>query len=180
MCRNAPFLNPLERKQERGRVNPGRRVSKEEAIDDSSGPLEDGRPSDPTIDRLPVREGFATQRRQRARASMHRAQPGFAQVLSQRPQGGQASLLEAVRHILSRRLEVRFIQLVLEEPLQGPPEEVDLDPASGGYSRGGDGQALMDPVVVPTVEEQDHLGERRIHRASLPLRAQARPFARRR
>jgi hypothetical protein len=165
VCRNAPFLNSLERKQEGGHVNPGCRASKEEAIDDSSGPLEDGRPSDPAIDRLPVRKGLATQRRQRARASVHRAQPGLAQVLSQRPQGGQATLLEAIRHVLSRGLEVRFIQLVLEEALQGPPEEVDLDPASGGYSRGGDGQALVDPVVVPTVEEENHLGERRIHGA---------------
>lgn len=165
MCRNAPFLNSLERKQEGERVNPGGRASEEEAIDDSGGPLEDGRPSDPTIDCLPVRKGLATQCRQRARASVHRAQPGFAQVLSKRPQGGQATLLEAVRYVLSRRLEVRFIQFVLEEPLQGPPEKVDLGPTSGGHSRGGDGQALMDPVVVPTVEEESHLGERRIHGA---------------
>src|SRR5437868_97473 len=111
VCWNAPFLDSLERKQRGERVNPGWLNSQEEAVDDSGGPLEDGRPAHPTIDRLPVCKGLSPQRRQRARAAVHRAQPGLAQVLSKRSQGGQAPLLEAVHHVLSRRLEVRVIQL---------------------------------------------------------------------
>ena len=78
------------------------------------------------------------------------ASAGVRPIAARLPQRRKPAGLETGRHLLPVG-EIRFIQPVGQYSLQCPPEEVDLHPAAQGGPGSGDGEALMQSVIVATV-----------------------------